>query len=134
MVKLTFCMRRLPGMTREAFQEHYRKRHTRVMDAEEAASLKMRRYVQLHALPEEQCDPIDMGRGGEPSFDAVAEIWLDDYETWEQNWNSEKGRAIIQKMLDDERKFVDWSRSVMTISKEIVFLDGPSTPARKRGA
>ncbi len=132
MVKITYCMRRLPHLTREQFQEYYRKKHTRVLERDEAAKLKMRRYVQLHAHPEEICATLDKGRGGEPSFDAVAEIWLDDLETMEAAWNSEEGTALIRKLMDDEEKFVDWSRSVFTCSREIVMLDGPQTPGRSR--
>lgn len=132
MLKITYCMRRLPHLSREEFQTYYRRNHTRVLDSDEAAKLKMRRYVQLHAHPEELCAKLDNGRGGEPSFDAVAEIWMDDVETWEASWNGEEGQALIRKLLDDEQNFVDWSRSVMTCSRELVFVDGPSTPARKR--
>jgi len=32
--------------------------------------------------------------------------------------------------MEDEKKFVDWSRSTIFMARELVFLDGPSTPAR----
>ena len=131
MLKICYCMRRQPHLTREEFQTYYRRTHTRVLDAAEASQLAMKRYVQLHALPEETCDAMDMGRGGAPSFDAVAEIWLDDHDALERSWYSPEGRGILQKLMDDERNFVDWSRSVMFCSKELVFIDGPSTPRRK---
>ena len=131
MLKITYCMRRLPHLSREEFQTYYRRTHTRVLSPEDAGHLEMRRYVQLHASSEEDCDGLDMDRGGEPSFDAIAEIWLDDHDVWEQKWNSEEGRAVLRQLMDDEKNFVDWSRSVMTCSRELVFIDGPSTPARR---
>ena len=130
MLKITYCMRRLPHLSREEFQTYYRRKHTRVLSQEDGAKLQMRRYVQLHALEEEACHALDMNRGGEPSFDAVAEIWLDDYEVWEQHWNSEEGHAVLRQLMDDENNFIDWSRSVMTCSRELVLIDGPSTPGR----
>jgi uncharacterized protein (TIGR02118 family) len=130
MLKITYCMRRLPHLSREEFQTYYRRKHTRVLSQEDAAKLQMRRYVQLHALEEETCHALDMDRGGEPSFDALAEIWLDDYEAWEQHWNSEEGHAVLRQLMDDENNFIDWSRSVMTCSRELVLIDGPSTPGR----
>ena len=130
MLKITYCMRRLPSLSREDFQTYYRRKHTRVLSQEDGAKLKMRRYVQLHALDEGACDALDMNRGGEPSFDAIAEIWLDDHEVWEQDWNSEEGHAVLRQLMDDEKNFIDWSRSVMTCSRELVMIDGPSTPGR----
>lgn len=130
MLKICYCMRRQSHLSREEFQEYYRKKHTRVLDPDEVAALGMRRYVQLHPLSAEQCAQLDMGRGGETEFDAVAEIWLDDYEAFERHWMGEKGRAAISKLLEDEKNFVDWERSVIFMSKELVFLDGPSTPGR----
>ena len=130
MLKINFCMRRLPHLSREEFQRYYRKVHTTVLDAEGVAALGMKRYVQLHAYSEADCAELDMGRGCEPSFDAVAEIWLEDQDAFRRNWLGPKGIAALQKLLEDEQKFVDWSRSVIFMSRELVLLDGPSTPAR----
>jgi len=130
MLKINFCMRRLPHLSREEFQRYYRKVHTRVLDADGVAALGMKRYVQLHTYPEEDCAELDMGRGCEPSFDAVAEIWLDDHEAFERHWLGPKGIEALKLLLEDEKNFVDWSRSVIFMSKELVMMDGPSTPAR----
>ena len=130
MLKITYNMRRLPHLSRDEFQDYYRKSHTRVLNAEEADLLGMRRYVQLHPLSEAECEKLDNGRGGEASFDATAEIWVDDYDFYLEHWWSDAGQAALQKLMDDEQKFIDWSRSVMTCSRELVFVDGPSTPAR----
>ena len=66
MLKITFMMRRKPGMTREEFQHYYRKVHTRAAGPDATDILKMRRYVQLHALPEDVVAGRDqdlLGRG-----------------------------------------------------------------------
>lgn len=130
MLKITYSMRRLTSLSREEFQTYYKRNHTRVLNADEAELLGMRRYVQLHALSEEECNRLDNGRGGAESFDAIAEIWLDDYDYYLENWWSEAGQTALKKLMEDEQKFIDWERSVMTCSREIVFVDGPSTPAR----
>jgi uncharacterized protein (TIGR02118 family) len=130
LLKITFLMRRLPHLSREEFQTYYRKVHTRAAGPNATDALGMRRYVQLHALPEDVNDKFGESRGGEPSFDAVAEIWLDSYEAYERDWNSEEGKKVLDLLLEDEKNFVDWSRSVIMMSKELVFIDGPSTPAR----
>jgi hypothetical protein len=129
MLKITYNMRRLPHLSREEFQTYYRKNHTRVLQPDQVEQLGMRRYVQLHALSEDQCAKLDNGRGGDDSFDAVAEIWLDDYDFYLKNWWSDKGQEALKALMDDEQNFIDWSRSVMTCYRELVFVDGPSTPA-----
>ena len=51
MIKLTFCLVRLPHLSREAFQAYWFDTHGPLV-ASVADELKIRRYVQLHSLPE----------------------------------------------------------------------------------
>ena len=53
MVKLTYCLRRKPGMSLEEFQRYWRDTHAPLV-AESAEALGIRRYVQVHTsdLPE----------------------------------------------------------------------------------
>ena len=95
MLKITFLMRRLPSLSREEFQTYYRKVHTRAAGPDATDILGMKRYVQLHALSEDVNDKFGESRGGEPSFDAVAEIWLDSYEAYERDWKSEDGAKVV---------------------------------------
>lgn len=134
MFKITYCMRRLPNLSRQEFQDYYRKVHTRSLTPQDVAWLGMRRYVQLHAYSSEECAEVDDGRGGEESFDAIAEIWLDDQEAFRTRWLSAKGQEIMRRSMEDEERFIDWTRSVHTCSRELVFMDGPSTPARTKAS
>ena len=52
MIKLTFCLVRLPNLSREAFQAYWFDTHGPLV-ASVADELKIRRYVQLHSLPAE---------------------------------------------------------------------------------
>ena len=60
--------RRKPGMTVEAFQQHWREVHGPLG----AAVPGLRRYVQSHTRPSAY------ERGREPAWDGVALIWFDD--------------------------------------------------------
>ena len=47
MIKLTFCLRRLPHLSREQFQTYWREQHAPLV-AKHAKTLGVLRYVQLH--------------------------------------------------------------------------------------
>ena len=52
MIKLSFCLVRLPHLTREAFQTYWLGTHSPLV-ASMAEALQIRRYVQTHSLPAE---------------------------------------------------------------------------------
>lgn len=118
MVKLSFCMRRLPHLSRQDFQKYWREEHPKAAGRGATKALGIRRYVQVHALPEEVNGRLRAIRGGEDDFDGVAEIWLDSLEAYEEHWESEAGKQAFQSFLDDEKNFVDWSRSVFFLADE----------------
>ena len=132
MMKISYCMRRKPHLSRQEFQDYYRKKHTRVLTPEETAELAMVRYCQLHVVDEEVNELLDSERGGEPAFDAVAEIWVESEDVWRNTWLSEGGQVALEKLKLDEQNFVDWSRSVIFMSRELVMMDGPVTTAADR--
>lgn len=124
MVKLCFCMRRLPHLSRDEFLDYWAKRHPRAGGPNAVKALGMRRYAQVRALPEDVNRRVAASRPGvEPEFDGIAEVWLDSVEAYERDWNSPEGRAVFQRFLDDEANFVDWSRSVVFLAEEHVLID-----------
>ena len=57
MIKLVFTLRRRPGMTREEFQHHWREHHAPIVKRH-AETLRIRRYVQVHARETEIDDAL----------------------------------------------------------------------------
>ena len=53
MIKVIFCLRRLPGLTREQFQKHWRTVHATLVK-KHAKALGVQRYVQMHSEPEQE--------------------------------------------------------------------------------
>jgi len=110
MVKMVIFFKRLPGMTVEAFQEHWRTRH-----AELTARLPgIRRYVQNYPLP-------GAYRKGEPKFDAVAESSFDDTQAMKTLAKTPEYAAVN----GDEVNFIDRSSMGSIITEEHVLKDGP---------
>jgi len=117
MIKLTFCLHRLPSLTREAFQEYWFKTHAPLV-ARHAEVLRIRRYVQLHSMTTPFNDVLRATRGGPEAYDGVAELWWDSLEDMLSTGDSEAARAAGLALLEDERKFIDLARSPLWFGEE----------------
>ncbi len=110
MIKLTFCLHRLPALTRPAFQSYWRETHALLVMSVKAA-LRMRRYVQLRSMPEEMEVDLRAARKGPPGYDGVAEIWWDSLEDLAHIAADPAAIAAGRLLLEDERRFIDLERS-----------------------
>src|SRR5439155_7455521 len=79
MVKLVFCARRLPHLSRAEFQRYWREVHGPLV-RQHAAVLRIRGYVQVHTLDDPLQEVLRAARGGPEAFDGVAELWWDSRE------------------------------------------------------
>jgi uncharacterized protein (TIGR02118 family) len=117
MVKLVFCLRRLPHLTREEFQRYWKETHGPLV-RRHAAALRIRRYVQVHTLDDALQDALRASRGGPEAYDGVAELWWDDRDQLEAATGSPEGRAAALALLEDERRFIDLERSPLFVAEE----------------
>jgi uncharacterized protein (TIGR02118 family) len=123
MVKLVFTLRRRPGMTREEFQHYWREHHAAIVKRH-AKTLRIRRYVQVHARETEIDDALAASRGSDPgSYDGVAELWWDSVEDLIAAYSSEPGQAAGAELLEDERRFIDLPRSPLWLGEENLVVD-----------
>ena len=118
MVKLVFCLRRLPHLSLAEFQEYWLEKHAPLV-ASHAKTLRIRRYVQSHTLEEANLQQaLAASRGAEASYDGVAELWWDSMEDFAGGSSTPEGRAAAKELLEDERKFIDHARSPLWVSQE----------------
>jgi len=115
-IKLTFCLHRLPDLSRRAFQEYWYEHHAPLV-AKNKAVLRIRRYVQMHAATTELNDVIRAGRNAPEMYDGVAELWWNSLEGLRGPQTPER-LAAGQALLDDERKFIDLTRSPLFFGYE----------------
>jgi uncharacterized protein (TIGR02118 family) len=120
MIKLTFCLVRRPEFSREAFQDYWFNKHAPLV-ASVKDVLRIRRYVQLHSLPVEASAAMRVAREGPEGFDGVAQLWWDSLEDVLGNTNPGAQEAG-QKLLEDERKFIDLPRSPLWWGEERVIF------------
>lgn len=121
MIKLTFCLVRLPGLGRPEFQAYWRDVHAPLV-ASVAPTLGIRRYVQCHSLPAEAHLGLRASRAAPDEFDGVAELWFDSLETVIENGRRPEAQAAGQLLLEDERRFIDLSRSPLWWGEEHVVV------------
>jgi len=117
MIKLTFCLTRLPNLSREAFQDYWFNVHAPLV-ASVAETLMIRRYVQLHSLPAEASAAIRASREAPPEYDGVAELWFDSLEALAANGARPEAQAAGALLLADERRFIDLSKSPLWWGEE----------------
>jgi uncharacterized protein (TIGR02118 family) len=122
MLKLVFCLHRLPQLSREEFQRYWREVHGPLV-RQHAAPLGIRRYVQSHTLAGPLNDALRAGRGSDVPFDGVAELWWDSRAVFDAASTSESGRAASLLLFEDERRFIDHARSSLFVTEEHVVIE-----------
>ena len=116
MIKLTFCLRRLPHLSREAFQKYWYENHAPLV-AKHRETLRIRRYVQMHSLSHPANEAIQATRQGPEMYDGVAELWWDSIEDALADPTPARQAAGLE-LLEDERKFIDLPRSPLWFGNE----------------
>jgi uncharacterized protein (TIGR02118 family) len=120
MIKLTFCLHRLPHLSREDFQAYWLDKHAPLV-ASFKEVLRIRRYVQTHSGSDAMNAGIGASRNAPPMYDGVAELWWDSFEDIVANPHPEAAAAGAA-LLEDERKFIDLARSPLWFGEEKVIV------------
>jgi uncharacterized protein (TIGR02118 family) len=122
MIKLVFTLRRREGMTREDFHRYWREKHALLVQRH-AATLHIRRYVQVYLHETDLNEAVAAQRGSQPQFyDGVAELWWDSPEDLAAVFSSEVAQAAAQELLEDEQYFIDLPRSPLWLGEENVVV------------
>lgn len=124
MIKLVYCLRRLPELSLQDFQRYWRDSHGPLV-RERAVALGIRRYVQVHTLDSPLNGALAASRSspGEP-FDGVAELWWDSLDEFSASAGTPEGREAARELFEDEKRFIDFSRSVIFVAREHPVVGG----------
>jgi uncharacterized protein (TIGR02118 family) len=119
MLTLTCAVRRQPHLSHEEFDRYWRDVHAALI-RKHAAALHIRRYVQLPVLADAAAqERIRASRGTlEAGYDGMALLWYDDLDALWAVRESPEGIAVLGQVMEDERRFVDFSRSHMWLGEE----------------
>ncbi len=124
MIKLTFCLTRLPALSLAAFQDYWWNKHAPLV-ASHRETLRIKRYVQLHSWEAGLSDGIREVRGGgldkAPAiYDGVAQLWWESAEALAAALGSPEGIEAGRQLYEDEAKFIDFTRSPLWWGEEKV--------------
>lgn len=117
MLKLVFCVRRLPQSSFEEFSRYWLQEHGPLV-ARVAPTLKMRRYVQSHALQDGSAAMLQASRGSAEPYDGIAEVWWDSRDDFDAGVSTPQGLEAAKALLDDEARFIDLASSRLFLSEE----------------
>ena len=113
MVKLVAFFKRLPEMSVDDFQQHWRTTHADLV----ARQKGLRRYVQNHTL-------LSGYRRSEPDYDGVAEAWFDDTQAMRDLASSAEYAAVRA----DEANFIDATSLGFVLTDEVAIVEGAVPP------
>ena len=119
LLKLTFCLRRLPSLTLPEFQDYWVNKHGPLVRRLQPA-LGMVRYVQVHRLDSDLADGMRKVRGAPEPYDGVAELWWESEESFRAARRHAEARAAGRLLLEDEAKFIDLPNSPLWLNREQV--------------
>jgi uncharacterized protein (TIGR02118 family) len=117
MIKLAFCLFRLPHLTREQFQAYWFDKHAPLVRRHQAV-LGIRRYVQLHSFDPALSADIRASRGGPEQYDGVAQLWWDSFDDLSKHLATPGAAEAGRDLLEDEQKFIDLPRSPLWWGEE----------------
>lgn len=117
MIKLFFCLRRRPDLTREQFLEHWHGIHAEIA-RRGAQALGAVRYVQNHTLSTPLNDSLQASRGAPAAFDGVVELWFASIDDVASTFREPDARAAIKALLADEVNFIDLEASPIFLAEE----------------
>jgi uncharacterized protein (TIGR02118 family) len=118
MIRLTYVLRRLPNLSLEEFQRYWHDVHGPLV-ASFSTTMGLSRYVQVHTINDPILKTAREARNMVEPYDGVAELWWDDTESLADSGASEEGQEVSQRLLEDERNFIDFSRSSLWFATDV---------------
>jgi uncharacterized protein (TIGR02118 family) len=117
MVKILFCLRRLPTLSAQEFQKYWYEVHAPLVK-KHRQELRIARYVQFHSDLGEITQKLTAFRDSPEPFDGVAEIWYESREALETLGKDPKARAASKELKEDEMRFIDTAKSPIWTGEE----------------
>jgi hypothetical protein len=118
MIRLVFVLRRKAGLSREEFQEYWRREHGPKVAAH-SSHLRILRYVQVHTIDDPVNAQMADTRGGmEEPYDGVAELWWWTREQIVETLETAAAQEAGAELVEDEAKFIDLARSPLWFAHE----------------
>ena len=117
MVKFVMCITRHPDMTREEFKDYWLTKHGPFF-MENASAMRAKKYVQSLTLDTPLNEGLRASRDMQAEYDGVAEVWFESEQDLVEGMSSPEGKKLGEALLEDEKNFIDHSKSSAFIVQE----------------
>lgn len=122
MLKLVYVVRRLPSLSLEECHSYWRQTHAALV-RQQAATLGLIRYMQVYRIDDPLNEALQASRGAMEPYDGVAELCWKDQDSLLAAFATPEGQRAGEELLEDERRFIDFSRSSLWLAKEHVVFE-----------
>ena len=122
MVKLVYCLRKRADISSQELYRYWLNDHGALV-LKFAEAIKAKKYVQSHTVAPDMNQTFREGRGLAEPYDGITEVWWEDLESLRAGMESEAGREAHQALMEDEAKFVDFSRTRVFMTEEHSIFD-----------
>jgi len=120
MIKFVMCLTRNSAMSREEFKDYWMNKHGPFFMSN-ADAMGAKKYVQSHTLNTPLNEGLRASRGMLPEYDGIAEVWFESEQALMEGMSSPEGQKLGAVLLEDEKNFIDHSRSSAFIVHEHEF-------------
>jgi len=124
MIKLVYCLRRLPHLSLAEFQRYWLQQHGPLVRSLTGA-LRIKRYVQVHTLDHPLNEALRRSRDAAEPYDGVAELWWESADEMAAATATPEGQKAARDLREDERNFIDFATSSLWIAEEHEVVGGP---------
>ena len=122
MIKLVYCLRKKANISQEEFHRYWREDHAPLVTSV-AHESKCIKYIQSHTIQTALNELFVESRGLAEAYDGITECWWESEEALINATKTEGGIKVFQAMLEDEKSFIDFSKSRVFITKENLIFD-----------
>ena len=117
MIKLVYCLRKRDDIDSERFYRYWLEEHGPLVKSV-AEAIGASRYVQSHTILPQLNALMLESRGLENAYDGITEVWWDSQADLEKGMASPEGIDAQAKLIEDESRFIDFSRSRLFMTEE----------------
>ena len=117
MIKLVYCLRKRDDIDSDSFYRYWLDEHGPLVTSV-AEAIGASRYVQSHTKLPELNQLMIESRGLKAPYDGVTEVWWDTMAALERGMSSPCGVEAQRKLIEDEARFIDFSRSRVFMTEE----------------
>lgn len=128
--KITYLLQGKAGMTDAEVHRTWHDDHGRLVRGL-SEKVNMRKYIQSHTVEPDYARAVFSTRGVQAPLTGITEVWVDSPASLESGFDTAEGRQIGEVLIEDERRFIDLSRSRCFLSKEHVIFDHLAADARE---